>query len=75
MSVRLFPVGRSQHKGAIKRFFTEDVGAAVGTGVWSLHHLNPLWVRCTSCAQVSDRTAADSACACGQPLPEPPGYW
>jgi steroid delta-isomerase-like uncharacterized protein len=64
----------SLHKEALKRFFTEDFGAAVGTGVWSVHHLNPLRVRCASCAQVINRAGNDS-CTCGQPLPEPPPYW
>jgi steroid delta-isomerase-like uncharacterized protein len=62
------------HTGAIKRFFTEDFGAAVGTGIWSVHHLNPLWVRCPSCARVTDRAQAAS-CTCGQQLPESPQRW
>jgi steroid delta-isomerase-like uncharacterized protein len=62
------------HKAAVKRFFTDDFGAALGTGVWRVHHLNPLWVRCSGCAQVIDR-ARDDVCPCGQPLPEPPSYW
>jgi steroid delta-isomerase-like uncharacterized protein len=64
----------SLHAGAIKRFFTEDFCAAVGTGIWSPGHLNPLWVRCASCARVTDRAQAGS-CACGQPLPESPQRW
>lgn len=62
------------HKAAVKRFFTDDFGAALGTGVWRVHHLNPLWVRCSGCAQVIDR-ARDDVCPCGQPFPEPPSYW
>lgn len=65
----------SPHTAAVKRFFTEDFGAAVGTGIWSVHHLNPLWVRCHACAQVTDRARANGACPCGQPLPEPPQRW
>jgi heme-degrading monooxygenase HmoA len=65
----------SLHKGAVKRFFTEDFGAAADTGVWSVHHLNPVWVRCTACARVTDQAGSDGTCPCGQPLPEPPAYW
>ena len=41
----------STHLAAVKRFFTEDLGAAGSTGVWCAHHLNPVRVRCSSCAQ------------------------
>jgi hypothetical protein len=44
------------------------------TGVWSAHHLNPLWVRCPGCRRVADATAGDT-CDCGHRLPEPPQYW
>ena len=62
------------HQGAVKRFFTEDWGVAVHTGVWSAHHLNPLWLRCSSCRKVTDATASDT-CDCGQQLPQSPQYW
>jgi steroid delta-isomerase-like uncharacterized protein len=65
----------SLHQGAVKRLFTENFCAAVGTGVWSVHRLNPLWVRCASCTQVINRAETGSVCACGQPLPESPTYW
>jgi hypothetical protein len=29
------------HQQAVKRFFTQDFGAAGHTGVWSAHHLKP----------------------------------
>lgn len=64
----------SLHTGAIKRFFTEDFCAAVGTGIWSAGHLNPLWVRCPSCDRLTDRAQADN-CTCGQTLPESPQHW
>ena len=62
------------HRAAVRRFFSEDFGAAVHTGVWSAHHLNPLWVRCPACQQVTDATAGDT-CDCGRQLPPPPHYW
>lgn len=64
----------SPHASAMKHFFAQDFGAAVGTGVWAVHHLNPVWVRCTSCAGLTD-AQAKGTCACGQPLPEPPHSW
>jgi steroid delta-isomerase-like uncharacterized protein len=65
----------SPHAVAMKRFFTQDLGAAVGTGVWRVHHLNPLWARCAACAHVTDQAQANGTCPCGQPLPAPPQYW
>jgi steroid delta-isomerase-like uncharacterized protein len=62
------------HQGAVKRFFTQDWGVAVHTGMWSAHHLNPLWLRCPSCRKVTDATAGDT-CDCGQQLPQSPQYW
>jgi hypothetical protein len=59
-----------RHQQAVRRFFTEDFGAAVHTGVWSIHHLNPLWLRCPACRRVTDAGAADT-CDCGQRLPKP----
>jgi len=65
----------SPHASAMKHVFAQDLGAAVGTGVWAAHHLNPLWVRCTSCARLTDRAQANGTCTCGQPLPESPHHW
>jgi len=65
----------SPHASAMKHIFAQDLGAAVGTGVWAVHHLNPLWVRCTSCARLTDRAQAQGTCTCGQPLPQSPHHW
>ena len=65
----------STHLAAVKRFLTEDFGAAASTGVWSAHHVNAVSVRCPSCAQLTDRAQAGDRCACGQPLPPMPEYW
>ena len=65
----------STHLAAVKRFLTEDFCAAGSTGVWSAHHLNPVRVRCPSCAQLTDRPQAGSSCGCGQPLPPMPESW
>jgi len=62
------------HASAMKHFFTQDFAAAVGTGVWNAHHLNPVWVRCTACAKLADQAEAGGICSCGQSLPEPPEY-
>jgi steroid delta-isomerase-like uncharacterized protein len=59
------------HASAMKHFFTEDFGAGVGTGVWNAHYLNPVWVRCTACAKLTDQAQANGSCTCGQSLPEP----
>jgi hypothetical protein len=64
-----------RHKEAVRQFFTEDLGAAAATGVWRVHHLNPVRVRCVSCAEMTDPAACNGTCGCGQPLPESPPYW
>ena len=63
------------HLAAVKRFRTEDFGAAGATGVWTADHLNALWVRCPSCADLIDRTQSGGPCGCGEPLPPMPEYW
>jgi steroid delta-isomerase-like uncharacterized protein len=63
------------HQAAVARFLTEDFGAAASTGVWILHHLHPVWVRCPACASMTDRAQADGVCACGEPLPQAPASW
>jgi steroid delta-isomerase-like uncharacterized protein len=65
----------STHLAAVKRFLTEDFGAAVSAGVWCAHHLNAVRVRCPSCARLTDRTQSGGPCGCGQPLPPMPEYW
>jgi hypothetical protein len=56
----------SLHIGAVKRFFTEDFCVAAGAGIWTAHRLNPLWVRCPSCARATDLAQADCR-TCGGP--------
>ena len=63
----------SLHNSAVKRFMTEDFAAAVGTSVFTVDHVNAVWMRCTDCGQVVNRTEHDT-CPCGHPLPEP-AYW
>jgi hypothetical protein len=60
----------SLHHGAVKRFFTEDFAAAIGTAVFTVDHVNAVWMSCTACAAVVNRTD-NATCPCGQPLPEP----
>jgi steroid delta-isomerase-like uncharacterized protein len=61
------------HKQAVERFFHDDLGGALHSGLWSVHHLNPVWVRCASCRRVSDTTEADT-CGCGNRLPRPSAW-
>jgi hypothetical protein len=58
-----------------KQFFNEDLGAAAATGVWRVHHLNPVRVRCLSCGQMTNPAASSGTCDCGRPVPESPPYW
>jgi steroid delta-isomerase-like uncharacterized protein len=63
------------HKEVVRQFFNEDLGAAAATGVWRVHHLNPVRVRCLSCGQMTDPAASNGRCDCGRPLPQSPPYW
>jgi predicted ester cyclase len=63
------------HKYAVRGVSSEDLGLAAATGIRGVHHLNPVRVRCSSCAQMTDAGSSDRTCACGQPLPESPPYW
>ena len=65
----------STHLAAVKRFLTEDFGAAGSTGVWSAHHLGAIRVRCPACARLTHSTQSSRHCACGEPLPQAPEYW
>jgi Predicted ester cyclase len=63
------------HQQAMERALGPDFSAALHTGVWVPHHLNPLWVRCTVCGRMADVERLAGKCQCGQLLPEPPPYW
>jgi hypothetical protein len=63
------------HKDAMRRFFGPDFAVGGATTVWAPHHLNTMWVRCERCDRMSDSSAPDGKCACGQTLPEHPPYW
>jgi steroid delta-isomerase-like uncharacterized protein len=60
------------HREGVRRFFAEDLGVAVHTGVWTVGHLNPLWVRCSSCGRPGDPSRSGGVCACGSRLPQSP---
>jgi steroid delta-isomerase-like uncharacterized protein len=63
------------HQRAMARFFSEDFGAAIYSGMWTVDRQNPLWMRCSACARLVDMNHTTEACGCGQPLPAPPAYW
>jgi steroid delta-isomerase-like uncharacterized protein len=63
------------HTGGVKRFYTDDFLGSFGSGVFSVQHLGPVLVRCTSCARVIDLDGFLGDCSCGHPLPEPPQRW
>ncbi len=64
------------HVKAMRQFFEDDIGNAGYTSVWTLHHANPLRVRCPACTQqVAYELQESGRCQCGAVLPEPPPYW
>ena len=62
------------HSDAMRRFWAE-VGDAAYTSVWTPNHINPMWVRCTSCHKMNDFEKNSGVCGCGQSLPEAPSYF
>lgn len=62
------------HKEAVDRIFSADLAAAFSTTVWVPERFNGLWVRCTSCNQLSDYERNAGTCRCGEQLPEQPPY-
>jgi hypothetical protein len=64
------------HKEAMDRFFSPTgVGGGGSTSVWQPHHLNALWMRCTSCGQMVMSEGDDPHCRCGAALPRDLPYW
>lgn len=63
------------HQEAIDRIFNSDFCASGMTSVWTLDHINSLFVRCPECHQPSDYDRVGGQCPCGKALPEPPPYW
>ena len=63
------------HRSGVQRFFTDDLGSALHTGIWQAARLNPQWVRCPCGAEPIEATATGDTCTCGQPAPEPLSYW
>lgn len=62
------------HSEAMKKFWAELSDAAF-TSVWIPHHINPMWVRCTTCGKMNAYDKHAGLCSCGQPLPEAPPYY
>ena len=52
-----------------------EVAAAATTMVCLPDRLNPMWVRCKGCRQMTDYGRGQGKCQCGQPLSEHPPYW
>jgi steroid delta-isomerase-like uncharacterized protein len=65
------------HAGGVKRFYTEDFLGSFGSGIFTLHRVGPVWVRCTSCGRLNECERADGNgdCNCGHPLPGPLQRW
>jgi steroid delta-isomerase-like uncharacterized protein len=62
------------HRAAVAEFH-RDLGASALISTWKPADEKPIWIRCRSCGRMSAGEQASRACACGQPLPEPPGHW
>jgi len=62
------------HREAMKVFFGSKFAEGGMTSVWIPHHINALWVRCTTCGRMSDYDQNEGKCQCGQSLPHLP-YW
>jgi steroid delta-isomerase-like uncharacterized protein len=62
------------HSEAMRKFWA-DLGHSAFTSVWVPHHINPLWVRCTSCGKMNVYEKHSGVCGCGEQLPEAPAYF
>lgn len=65
------------HARAKQDFRTSGLSPSVWTSVWKPHHLNRLWVRCTTCDTPNDMTnrLSGDCSQCGNALPQRPAYW
>jgi len=64
------------HARAKQDFRTSGLSPSVWTSVWVPHHLNRLWVRCSTCEQPNDMSGRRRQCSnCGADLPAQPAYW
>ncbi len=57
------------HREAMQTFFNSDFAETGVTGVWTPHHINTLWARCSACGQLCDYEQRQGVCKCGQALP------
>jgi hypothetical protein len=58
----------------VRGVFGLDFAAVLHTGVWSAHHLNPLWLRSPGCGSMAVAARTGGACTCGTVLTDRPAY-
>ncbi|MGH8502836.1 MAG: hypothetical protein ACREVE_10285 [Gammaproteobacteria bacterium] len=59
----------------MKKSLSGALGDSVYGSLWVPARIDPMWIRCGSCRQVSDYEKSGGVCACGENLPDPPSYW
>ncbi|HKF50529.1 MAG TPA: ester cyclase [Terracidiphilus sp.] len=64
-----------EHREAVGRFFSNELGTNALTGVWVPGRINPRRQRCPECSRFLDAEKAQGKCGCGAALPEFPAYW
>jgi len=62
------------HSEAMRKFWAE-LGDSAFTSIWIPDHINPLWVRCSTCRKMNDYEKNAGVCSCGQRLPDAPSYF
>ncbi len=62
------------HADAMRRFWAE-LGDGAFTSVWIPDHINPMFVRCTTCRKMNDYESKAGVCGCGARLPDAPPYF
>ena len=66
---------RRTHRTAMDDFFGPDLSGGGVFSVWVPVRITTMWVRCTTCGQMSDNDWPDGKCENGHELPEHIAYW
>jgi steroid delta-isomerase-like uncharacterized protein len=64
-----------KHAEAQRMMFDGNTAKAGFTSVWTKHHINPPFVRCEACGNMTRGPGPERTCSCGAALPPPTPFW